>query len=105
MKSDGRVRICGDYKVTVNQAAKLEKYPLPCIEELFASLAGGKLFTTLDLSHAYIQVPLDEHSCRVYTNSTTSILLRDQHNRARPGTSRVFVFVQSFSISSVVYWL
>ena len=26
MKSDGRVRICGDYKITVNQAAKLEKY-------------------------------------------------------------------------------
>jgi hypothetical protein len=56
------VRICGDYKVTVNQAAKLEKYPLPRIEELFASLAGGKLFTTLDLSHAYLQVPLDKHS-------------------------------------------
>ena len=51
MKYDGRVRICGDYKVTVNLAAKLEKYPLPRIEELFASLAGGKLFTKLDLSH------------------------------------------------------
>ena len=70
MKSDGRGRICGDYKVTVNQAAKLEKYPLPCIEELFASLAGGKLFTMLDLSHAYLQVPLDEHSCRFVTINT-----------------------------------
>ena len=70
MKSDGRGRICGDYKVTVNQAAKLEKYPLPCIEELFASLAGGKLFTMLDLSHAYLQVPLDEHSCQFVTINT-----------------------------------
>ena len=61
MKNDGRVRICGDYKVTVNQAAKLEKYPLTRIEELFASLAGGKLFTPLDLSHAYLQIPLDKH--------------------------------------------
>ena len=70
MKSDGHVRICGDYKVTVNQAAKLEKYPLPHIEELFASLAGGKLITTLDLSHAYLQVPLDKHSRHFVTINT-----------------------------------
>ena len=55
MKSDGRVRICGDYKVTVNRAAKLDKYPIPRIEELFASLVGGKAFTKLDLSHAYLR--------------------------------------------------
>ena len=34
VKSDGRVRICGDYKITVykitvNRAAKLDKYPIP----------------------------------------------------------------------------
>ena len=45
LKSDGRVRICGDYKVTINRTARLEKYPLP--------LAGGKTFSQLDLSHAY----------------------------------------------------
>ena len=44
MKSDGRIRLCGD---TVNRAAKLEKYPIPRIEELFASLAAGKSFTKL----------------------------------------------------------
>ena len=62
MKSDGRVRICGDYKVTINRAAKLETYPIPRIEELFTALSGGKLFSKLDLSHAYLQVPLDEAS-------------------------------------------
>ena len=76
MKSDGRVRICGDYKVTVNQAAKLEKYPLPRIEELFASLAGGKLFTMLDLSHAYLQVPLDKHSRFVTINTHKGLFER-----------------------------
>ena len=68
VKGDGRVRICGDYKITVNRAARLEKHPR--IEELFASLAGGKSFTKLDLSHAYLQVPLDEESCQYITFNT-----------------------------------
>ena len=63
MKKDGRVRICGDYKVTVNRAAKLDKYPIPRIE-LFASLAGGKTFSKLDLSYAYLQIPLEKQSRR-----------------------------------------
>ena len=34
IKSNGSLRICGDYKVTVNSASKLDKYPLPRIEGL-----------------------------------------------------------------------
>jgi hypothetical protein len=70
LKSDGRVRICGDYKVTINRAARLEKHPIPRIEELFTSLAGGKTLSKLDLSHAYLQVPLDEASRRLVTINT-----------------------------------
>ncbi|KAJ8351939.1 hypothetical protein SKAU_G00234150 [Synaphobranchus kaupii] len=29
LKDDGNVRICGDYKLTVNQASQLDTYPLP----------------------------------------------------------------------------
>lgn len=32
-KSDGSIRICGDYSVTVNAVSKLDHYPLPRIEE------------------------------------------------------------------------
>ena len=41
---DGTVRLCGDCKVTVNPAVKLDKYPLPTIEEISASLTGGAIF-------------------------------------------------------------
>ena len=53
---------CRDYKTTVNRVANLDPYPIPRIEDLFASLVGGKLFTKLDLGHAYQQIPLDEAS-------------------------------------------
>ena len=33
-------RTCGEYKLTVNQAAKVDSYPLLKIHDLFASLAG-----------------------------------------------------------------
>nr|VZI21338.1 unnamed protein product [Spirometra erinaceieuropaei] len=34
LKTDGSVRICGDYKLTINSAIKLNPYPLPRIEDL-----------------------------------------------------------------------
>lgn len=62
LKKDGTVRICGDFKVTLNSACELEQYPLPVINDMFTSLSGGKHFSTLDLRDAYNQVPLDEQS-------------------------------------------
>ena len=70
MKSDGSVRICGDYKLTVNKAAKLDAYPIPRVEDLFAKLAGGKRFTKVDIAHAYQQIPLEEESRQSVTINT-----------------------------------
>ena len=58
LKRDGSVIICGVYKLAVNQAAKLDPYPLPRIEDLFSRLSAGKRFTKLDIAHAYQQIPL-----------------------------------------------
>ena len=52
-KQDGKFRICGDYKVTVNAALDIDQYPLPKPDDLFASLAGGQKFSKLDLAQAY----------------------------------------------------
>ena len=70
VKSDGKIRICGDYKVTINQSAKIDKYPIPRIDDLFASLSGGKRFSKLDLSHAYQQLKLDDESRQYVTINT-----------------------------------
>lgn len=48
----------------VNQASKLEKYPIPKPEDLLEKLAGSEKYSKLDLSHAYQQVFLDEESKR-----------------------------------------
>ena len=36
VKADGRIRICGDYKTTVNKVSKLDSYPIPRTEDLLA---------------------------------------------------------------------
>ena len=76
LKSDGSVRICGNFKMTANKAVRVDKYPLPRIEEIFSRLSSGKVFSKLDLSQAYQQVVVHE-SCRdVLTINTHLGLLR-----------------------------
>ncbi|XP_061570028.1 uncharacterized protein K02A2.6-like [Cololabis saira] len=70
LKPDGTVRLCGDYKLTVNTVASLEQYPIPRVEDLFAALSGGKQFSKLDMSHAYQQILLDDDSKRYVTVNT-----------------------------------
>ena len=70
------MRICGDFKQTINPIAKLDRYPIPRVEDLFAKLSGGKSFTKLDLSQAYLQVPLDEASKKLVVVNTQKGLYR-----------------------------
>ena len=70
MKQDRSVRICGGYKLIVNQAAKVDLFLLPKIDDLFASLAGGQKFSKLDLAHAYEQLELDEASKQLVVINT-----------------------------------
>lgn len=78
-KANGqKVRLCGDYKVTVNRVIVPDPYPLPTAEDLFATLAGGKYFSVIDLENAYLQVPLSEESKQFLTINTSRGLFQYQ---------------------------
>ncbi|XP_041452504.1 uncharacterized protein K02A2.6-like [Lytechinus variegatus] len=69
-KADKSIRICGDYKTTINPVLDVDKYPLPNPQDLFSTLAGGCYFTKLDLSQAYQQMTLEENSREYLTINT-----------------------------------
>ena len=79
LKKNGKVRLCGDYKLTINLASPTESYPLPLVDELLAKMSGGKFFSKLDLSNAYLQLPLDPLSKQYVTINTHRGLF--QYNR------------------------
>ncbi|CAG9136383.1 unnamed protein product [Plutella xylostella] len=62
IKRSGAIRLCGDFKVTLNPVLEDDKYPIPRIEDIFVALQGGRLFSKIDLSHAYQQLKLSDES-------------------------------------------
>ena len=71
VKSDKQsVRICGDFRLTVNPVSKLDNYPIPKVENLFTKLQGGKSFTKLDIHQAYQQLELADESKKYVVIST-----------------------------------
>ena len=75
-KKDGKFRLCGDYKVTINPVLNVDQYPLPKPEDLFATLAGDKRFTKLELRQAYVQLRLDDKSSSYVSVNTHKGLYR-----------------------------
>lgn len=75
-KTDGSVRLCGDYRSTVNLAAKPAAYPLPTPTEALSNLRGGTVFSTLDLAQAYQQLRVTDTTAEMLTINTIKGLFR-----------------------------
>lgn len=61
-KKNGDVRLCADFKVSINSFVKLEPHPFPTFEELTSELNGFTSFSVIDLKDAYLQNPVDVES-------------------------------------------
>jgi len=64
-KYNEKIRICGDYKITVNKFLEVVKHPLAKVEELFGALQGGKTFSKIDFRNACKQLVLNEDTRRL----------------------------------------
>ncbi|KRZ10689.1 Uncharacterized protein T11_7653 [Trichinella zimbabwensis] len=69
-KPNGKIRICADFSTGLNDRLMVDSYPIPRPEDLYQALRGGKTFTKLDLSEAYLQVELDEESKKILVINT-----------------------------------
>jgi transposase InsO family protein len=57
-KKDGGKRLCCDYRL-INEITIKSQYPLPNINDLFARLAGAKVFSKIDLEKGFYQVEMN----------------------------------------------
>jgi hypothetical protein len=75
-KSNNEIRICGDYKVTLNPDLVIDRYPLPDTDEMFVKIANSEYYSKIDLSHAYQQLEVEEETQELLTLSTHKGLFR-----------------------------
>jgi hypothetical protein len=56
-KKDGSQGMCVDYR-SLNDVIMKNKYPLPCIEDLFDQMRGARVFSKIDLRSGYHQMKI-----------------------------------------------
>ncbi|XP_070155191.1 uncharacterized protein [Polyergus mexicanus] len=60
-KSNGTYRFCLDFR-RLNSVSKKDAYPLPYMNAILDKLRAARYISTIDLSQAYFQVPLENNS-------------------------------------------
>ncbi|UYV77109.1 hypothetical protein LAZ67_14003339 [Cordylochernes scorpioides] len=60
-KRDNTMRLCIDFR-RVNELVPSDLHPLPLIETVLDNLSKARVFSTVDISNAYYQIPIAEES-------------------------------------------
>ena len=68
-KPDGSWRFCVDYR-DLNAVTERDAYEFPLITDMLNALNGSRVFSTIDLSAGFHQIPIEEES-RKYTAFST----------------------------------
>ncbi|KAI5171984.1 hypothetical protein PAEPH01_1708 [Pancytospora epiphaga] len=74
-KKDGSPRLCIDFG-PINDITKKDAYPLPKIEDILDSLSGATVYTTLDATSEYHQIPIDQKNIEKTAFQTRSGLYK-----------------------------
>ncbi|XP_024872568.1 uncharacterized protein K02A2.6-like, partial [Temnothorax curvispinosus] len=76
-KKNGKLRITGNYKPTLNPRIIVDEHPIPKAEQIFNEMKGAKIFCHLDITDAYTHLPVDEEFSHALTlNTPTHGLIR-----------------------------
>ena len=76
LKVDGNIRICGDFSGTVNKHLQPVQSTLVSVDDVIAQVGDAKYFSKIDLSNAFLQIPLEEDSKKFTTINTSEGLFR-----------------------------
>ena len=69
-KKSKEIRVCADFSIGLNAALKDYHYPFSGLEEVFNKLNRGKVFSKIDLSNTYLQIPVEENSSKLLCINT-----------------------------------
>ncbi|XP_039306772.1 uncharacterized protein K02A2.6-like [Solenopsis invicta] len=76
-KKNGKIRITGNYKPTLNPRIIIDEHPIPRAESIFNQMRGATTFCHLDITDAYSHLPVDEEFSHALTlNTPTHGLIR-----------------------------
>ena len=76
LKSNNSIRICGDFSATVNKYLDPVQTPLPTVDDVITQVGNAKVFSKIDLSQAFLQLPLDDNSKKFTTINTSEGLFQ-----------------------------
>ncbi|CAB0009028.1 unnamed protein product, partial [Nesidiocoris tenuis] len=62
VKQTGKLRICADFKVTLNKYSQPNVHPMPNLEEILSKIGSGEKYSIIDLKDAYLQLVVDDES-------------------------------------------
>ncbi|XP_014215215.1 uncharacterized protein K02A2.6-like [Copidosoma floridanum] len=81
MRKNGKIRITGNYKSTLNSRIVIDEHPIPRQEDIFNKMHGAKVFCHLDITDAYTALTVDEKFSEALTLNTPT------HGLIRPSTA------------------
>ncbi|KAL0194912.1 hypothetical protein M9458_008484, partial [Cirrhinus mrigala] len=82
-KKDGSLRICTDFRC-LNARTIKDAHPLPHQSDCLAALGGNTLFSTMDLTSGFYNIPMAEED-KKYTAFTTPVGLHERRKRGTKG--------------------